>query len=322
MNGIDPAEHHQIHQLTSLQSYFYACDVPSEQIKLSFFSCQKSHRCALGGGALWQWWRRLRINDGNNAIVTRATTPAWQQQQCNCNKGNNIIAMKAKMHWLQRCLCINIGWTIAMRVTMPAWWQHWSWQLPLCYKGSNSSLMTMLAQLWQRCHQDKGNNRHHGNRKDTCTSTATTPLWGGQQCHRDDGKDAYALMMTTTPLQIGWQCQLEDSNNAIMTRATTPLWIKGNNAIVTRSTMPSWQWQGCLRIDNGNKAILMRYTITITTTAKMPAHKQQQRHCNEGNNISLTMSDKSNNASSTTAQTPCALMTVMMQSLLEQQLPL
>jgi hypothetical protein len=37
MNGIDCAERHQMHQLTSLQSYFYACDVPSEQIKLSFF---------------------------------------------------------------------------------------------------------------------------------------------------------------------------------------------------------------------------------------------------------------------------------------------
>jgi hypothetical protein len=50
MNGIDRAERHQMHQLTSLQSYFYACDVPSEQIKLSLFSCQKSRRCAPGGG--------------------------------------------------------------------------------------------------------------------------------------------------------------------------------------------------------------------------------------------------------------------------------
>ncbi len=41
MNGIDRIERHQMHQLTSLQSYFYACHVPSEQIKLSLFSCQK-----------------------------------------------------------------------------------------------------------------------------------------------------------------------------------------------------------------------------------------------------------------------------------------
>jgi hypothetical protein len=50
MNGIDRAERHQMHQLTSLQSYFYACGVPSEQIKLSFFFRQKSRRCAPGGG--------------------------------------------------------------------------------------------------------------------------------------------------------------------------------------------------------------------------------------------------------------------------------
>jgi hypothetical protein len=42
MNGIDCTERHQMHQLTSLQSYFYACNVPSEQIKLSFFSRQKN----------------------------------------------------------------------------------------------------------------------------------------------------------------------------------------------------------------------------------------------------------------------------------------
>jgi hypothetical protein len=48
--------------------------------------------------------------------------------------------------------------------------------------------------------------------------------------------------------------------------------IKGNNAIVTRAIAPAQQQQGRLHIDNGNNAIVMRVTIAIATTAKMPAH--------------------------------------------------
>jgi hypothetical protein len=72
--------------------------------------------------------------------------------------------------------------------------------------------------------------------EDACTSMATMPLQGGQQCQRDDGKDACTLMMMTTPLQQGQQHQLEDGNNAIVTRATMPSRIKGGNAFVTRAT--------------------------------------------------------------------------------------
>jgi hypothetical protein len=70
---------------------------------------------------------------------------------------------------------------------------------------------------------------------------ARTPLQQGQQCHGDDGEDAWASMMTKTPLQQGQQCQLEDSNDAIATRETLPLWIKGNKAIVKRATTPLLQ---------------------------------------------------------------------------------
>jgi hypothetical protein len=114
-------------------------------------------------------------------------------------------------------------------------------------------------------------------------------------------------MMTTMPLQQGQECQLEDNNDAITARATIPSRIKGNIAIVTRATMSSQQRQGRLHIDNGNDAIVVKYEIAIATTAKTPAHQQQQRHCNEGDNTSLMMSDKDNNASSPTAQMPCAL---------------
>jgi hypothetical protein len=51
-----------------------------------------------------------------------------------------------------------------------------------------------------------------------------------------------------------------------------PLRIKGNNTIVTRTTMPAQQQQGCLHINNGNNAIVMRVTIAIVTIAKTPAH--------------------------------------------------
>jgi hypothetical protein len=111
-------------------------------------------------------------------------------------------------------------------------------------------------------------------------------------------------MMARMPLQQGQQCQLEDSNDTIATRATMLLRIKGNNAIVTRATMPAQQLQGRLRINNGNKAIVMRATIAIATTGKPPAHQWQQHHHNEGDNASSMTSNEGNNAGSTTAETP------------------
>jgi hypothetical protein len=96
--------------------------------------------------------------------------------------------------------------------------------------------------------------------------------------------------------------QLEDGDNTISKRETMPLWIKGDNAIVTRAMLLAQQQQGCLRIDNGNNAMVMRATIAIATMAKMPAHQQQQCHHNKGNNASSTTSDKGNNAISTNAE--------------------
>jgi hypothetical protein len=43
---------------------------------------------------------------------------------------------------------------------------------------------------------------------------------------------------------------------------------KGNNAIITRVKTPSPQWQGCLCINNGNHAIIIRANIAIMTTTK------------------------------------------------------
>ena len=110
---------------------------------------------------------------GNNAIVTRAMTPAQQQQGLLCiDKGNNAIIMRA---------------TIANATTAktPA---HW-WQWHHHNEGNNASLrtsnksndasLTMAEtpahqQQWQR-HCDNSNNCHHDNSEDACTSTMMTP---------------------------------------------------------------------------------------------------------------------------------------------------
>jgi hypothetical protein len=80
------------------------------------------------------------------------------------------------------------------------------------------------------------------------------------------------------------------------------LWIKGNNAIVMRAMTPAQQRQGRLCIDNSSNAIVMRATIIIATMVKTPAHQWQQCHHTEGNNASLTTSNKGNGASSTTVE--------------------
>ncbi len=164
--------------------------------------------------------------------------------------------------------------------------------------------MTTLARLWQRHHRDKGNNRHCNDGKDACASTATTPSRQGQQSHRDDGKDACASIMTTMPLQQGQQHQLEDHNDAIATRATTPLQIKGDDAVVTKAMTPPQQRQGRLHIDNGDNTIVIKATIAIATTTKMPAHWWQQCHHNKGNDASSMASNEGNKACSTMAETP------------------
>jgi hypothetical protein len=105
-------------------------------------------------------------------------------------------------------------------------------------------------------------------------------------------------------LKGGQQCQLEDGDNTIATRETTPSRIKGNDAIVTRAMMPAQQRQGHLRIGNGNDAIVMRGTIAIAATAKMPMHQWQQCHHNKGNIASLMMSNKGNDPSLIMAEMP------------------
>jgi hypothetical protein len=90
-----------------------------------------------------------------------------------------------------------------------------------------------------------------------------------------------------------------------MTRATTPAQQQA-----TRAMMLAEQQCRCLRIDNGNNTIMTRAIIAIATMAKTSAHQWQLRHHDEGNNASMTTSNKGdnmnayNNAIATRAMAP------------------
>jgi hypothetical protein len=113
----------------------------------------------------------------NSAIVTRAMTPAQQQQgRLHIDNGNNTIIMRA---------------TIAIVTTAktPAHQQQWR----NCVKGNNASLMTSnkdddasltmvempAHQQQQHPHRDKSGNCHCNNSKDACTLMAMLPSQQG-----------------------------------------------------------------------------------------------------------------------------------------------
>jgi hypothetical protein len=249
---------------------------------------------------------------GNNTIDTRPTKPSWQRQgRLRINSRDNAIVMRATIAiaTTAKILRINGNNAIATWVTMPAQQQ--------------AMRATALAQQWWR---------------HACTSTTVTmQLWREQQsssqqqqrCLHIDGNNA------SLPV-IDKGNNIDDDDNAISTRAMTPAWgwqqrhhnkgtmpswIKGNNTIVTMATMPAWWWQGRLRINNGNNTIVMRVTIAMATMAKMPAHWRQQCHHNEGNNASLTICIKGDDASLTDGRDACALTTTTAGSWQEQQSP-
>jgi hypothetical protein len=85
--------------------------------------------------------------------------------------------------------------------------------------------------------------------------------------------------------------------------ATTPS-QQGQQSHCRLRATPAQQRQGCLHINNGNNAIVMRVTIAIATMAKTPEHQWQQCHHDKGNDASLTTSNKGDNASSTTVKMP------------------
>jgi hypothetical protein len=97
-----------------------------------------------------------------------------------------------------------------------------------------------------------------------------------------------------------WQKHLHiDGNSAIATRAMMPAQQQA-----TRATMLAQQQRRRLCINEGKDTIRTRATITTVTTAKMPAHQWQQHHHDEGDNASLTTSNKGKKASLKTAEMP------------------
>jgi hypothetical protein len=138
------------------------------------------------------WWHQFE--DGNNAIakretmpsrimgkdaiVTRALTPAWWQKGLlRINNGNDAIIMRATI-------------AIAMTAMTPVHWRWWhhhdksnDTSLMTSNEGDDASLTTAeipahRQQQWR--HHDKSNNRHCNNSKDDYASTATMPSWQGQ----------------------------------------------------------------------------------------------------------------------------------------------
>jgi hypothetical protein len=78
----------------------------------------------------WQWQGCLHIDNSINAIVMRATIAiakmvkmhAHQRQQCHCNESNNAITMMARTpahQWWQQCHCNDGNDTNLRTVTMP-----------------------------------------------------------------------------------------------------------------------------------------------------------------------------------------------------------
>ncbi len=194
----------------------------------------------------------------------------------------------------QRRLRINGNNTILTGATMPSWW----WQGRLHIDDENNAIetrATMPAWGWQQCHCNESNN-----------AVADQ----GQQHHCYKGNNT-SLTMARLPAHQQWQrrhryeqswqrqrCLRIDGNNPITTRATMPAWRQA-----MRATMLAEQWQRHLHINNGNKAIVMRPTLVIATTAKMPVHWWQWCHHNKADNISLTRSNKGNNGRDTYAST-------------------
>jgi hypothetical protein len=118
---------------------------------------------------------------GNNTIVTRTTTPAWQQQgHLHIDNGNNTIVMMPTI-------------AIATMAKMPAHQR----QRRHCNKGNssgkgNNASSTMMEMLvhWQQqqCHLDESDNHHCHNGKDAWASTATMPSQQRQWCQLDDNQ--------------------------------------------------------------------------------------------------------------------------------------
>ncbi len=204
------------------------------------------------------WWgQQHQLDNSNVAIATRATTLSWQ--------------------WQSHLHCKN---TCALRTLTPSQQGQWH-QLDSSKDACALIMATTLLLQGEQCQLD--DYASSTTAEMTLQQGQQLPLRQQQRCLCINGNNAIASRATMPSHWRQGHLHIDDDNNTIATRATTPAWLrqhcypnKGNNAIVdqgqwhhfTRAMSPTWQWQGCLCINNGNNAIIMRGTIAIATPAK------------------------------------------------------
>ncbi len=220
------------------------------------------------------WWgQQHQLDNGNDAIMTRATTllqqwkdartakrPAHEQWWHHCNKGDSkdtCALMTATTPLLRGQQCQLNDYTSLTTAEMPLWqgrpFPSWWWQRCLHINGNNTIVTraTMPSQLWQGCLLiDDDNNAIAMRVTNASLRTAIPPSWQGQQCccgsraaisllwrqrlKLDNSKDICALTAATTPLSWGQQLQSQQRWRCLR--------IDGNVAITTRAMTPTWQW--------------------------------------------------------------------------------
>jgi hypothetical protein len=253
------------------------------------------------------WWGPLhQLNDSKDACaLMTATTPLLQRQGCQLDDYSSLTMAESPLQqwqtlplqWQQRCLHINGNNAIVMRAKMPLRW----WRGRLCIDDDDNTIATR-----GQCQLEEGN--------DTIMVRATMQL----QIKGDN-----TIVMRVMMPSIGWQgcLPINNGNDTIIMRATIAittmaktLCIDGNNTIVMRAMMPAW-WQA-------TKATMLaqqwqRHACASTTATspswqeqQLPSGQWQRRLCIDGNDASLTMSNKGNNmnddrdAIATRAMTP------------------
>jgi hypothetical protein len=216
---------------------------------------------------LQQWQRCLECKVA--CASTTATTLQWGQQPQLDDSKDACASMMATTPLLQWQQCQLIDYASLTTAETPL------------QQGQQSPLQ------WQQRHLlINGNN--------AIATRATMPLWWRQgYLHINDDKDTIATRVVMQAWGRQWR-HCKEWNNTVLDL--------GWYAIGTRAMMPTWQQQGPLHFNKGNNAIVMRATITMAVTAKMPVHQQQLCHHNKGNYASSMTSKEGSNASLTTAE--------------------
>jgi hypothetical protein len=228
---------------------------------------------------LWLQQRCLHIDNGNDAIGTRARTPAWQWQQRHCNEGNNVIAMMAKKPELQKHMHImmttplqqgqqgqlnNSKYACALMIARTPLLQ--GQQCLLNDYASSTMAEIPLQQGWQSALLDNGNNAIITRATISIAMMAQMPAHQWQQRHHNKGNNS-----SSTTCNKG--------NNASLTTVktcalTTPMWRR--TILIATMAMPAHQWQQRHHKKSNNASLITSNKGNSLTTVEMPAHQWRQ----------------------------------------------